>query len=56
MNSIDEIIQLYKRDIDLTIIDESLRRTVDERLRALEEFEQFREELRTAAVTVRPTE
>ncbi len=48
VNSIDEIIELYKRDVDVTLIDESLRRTVEERLRALEEFEAFREELRTA--------
>ena len=48
MNSIDEIIELYKRDVDMTLIDASLSRTVEERLRALEEFESFREELRAA--------
>ena len=48
MSSIDEIIELYKRDVDVTLIDESLRRTVEERIRALEEFERFREELREA--------
>ena len=48
MSSIDEIIELYKRDIDVTLIDESLRRTVEERLLALEEFERFREELQSA--------
>ena len=48
MSSIDEIIELYKRDIDTTLLDASLRRTVEERIRALEEFERFREELRTA--------
>jgi len=48
MSSIDEIIELYKRDVDVTLIDESLRRTVEERIRALEEFERFREELRAA--------
>jgi hypothetical protein len=48
VNSIDEIIEVYKKDVDLTLIDESLRRTVDERLRALQEFEQFREELQAA--------
>jgi hypothetical protein len=48
MSSIDDIIEIYKRDIDATMIDESLRRTVDERLRALEDFERFREELRKA--------
>ena len=46
MDSIDEIIQLYKRDVDMTLIDESLRRTVEERIRALEDFERFREELK----------
>jgi hypothetical protein len=48
MSSIDEIIELYERDVDVTLIDESLRRTVEERIRALEEFERFREELREA--------
>jgi hypothetical protein len=48
MNSIDEIIELYKRDVDTTLIDASLRRTVEERIRALEEFERFREELQAA--------
>jgi hypothetical protein len=48
MDSISEIIEIYKRDIDVTLLDESLRRTPEERLRALEEFEQFREELRIA--------
>ena len=48
MNSIDEIIELYKRDIDVTLLEENLRRTVEERILALDEFEQFREELRRA--------
>lgn len=48
MNSLDEIIAVYMRDVDVTLIDASLRRTVEERLRALEEFEEFREELRAA--------
>jgi hypothetical protein len=48
MNSIDEIIELYKRDVDLTLIDAALRLTVEERIQALEEFERFREELRAA--------
>ena len=41
VNSIDEIIQLYKRDIDVTLLEETLRRTVEERLQALEEFERW---------------
>ena len=48
MNSIDEIIELYKRDIDVTLLDESLKRTVEERIQALEDFESFIEELRQA--------
>ena len=48
MNSIDEIIEIYKRDVDVTLIDEMLKLTVEERIRRLEEFEQFREELRAA--------
>jgi hypothetical protein len=48
MNSIDEIIELYRRDIDETLLEASLRRTVEERILALEEFERFREELHAA--------
>jgi hypothetical protein len=48
VNSIDEIIELYKRDVDVTLIDEMLKLSVEERIRRLEEFEAFREELRTA--------
>jgi hypothetical protein len=48
MNSIDEIVELYKRDVDVTLMDAWLRLTVEERIRALEEFERFREELRAA--------
>jgi hypothetical protein len=48
MDSMDEIIELYKRDIDVTLLDANLDKTVEERIRALEEFEAFREELREA--------
>jgi hypothetical protein len=48
VNSLDEIIELYKRDVDMTLIEASLRLSVEERIRALEEFERFREELHTA--------
>ena len=48
MNSIDEIIELYKKDVDRSLIDACLRRSVEERIRALEEFEEFREELKAA--------
>jgi hypothetical protein len=55
MNSIDEIIEIYKRDIDVTLLDACLRRTVEERILALEEFERFREELREATGKKRDT-
>lgn len=45
MDSMDLVIEVYKRDVDVTLLDAQLRRTVEERIRALEEFEQFREEL-----------
>jgi hypothetical protein len=48
MNSIDTVIELYKRDVDLTLIDAALQRTVEEPILALEEFERFREELHGA--------
>lgn len=49
MSSIDEIIEIYKRDVDVTLLEECLKRTPEERIRALEEFERFREDLRAAA-------
>ena len=35
-NSIDEIIEIYKRNVDVSLLDECLKRTVEERLRMLE--------------------
>jgi hypothetical protein len=48
MSSLDDIIEVYKRDLDMTLLEASLQRTVEERIRDLEEFERFREELQTA--------
>jgi hypothetical protein len=48
MSSIDEIIALYKKDVDMTLIDAMLRLTVEERLQRLQDFERFREELKAA--------
>ena len=44
----DEVIDLYKRDIDLTLIRASLQRTPEERILALEDFGRFLDELRAA--------
>ena len=46
MNSIDEIIEIYKRDVDITMIDENLKRTVAERMQTLEAMAEFVEECR----------
>jgi len=48
MDSVDAIIEIYKRDVDKTLLEASLQRTVEERIRALEEFEIFRKELQSA--------
>ena len=47
-SSIDDIIDLYKRDVDRTLIRERLRRSVEERLEDLMELQRFAEELRRA--------
>jgi len=47
-NSLNEIIEQYMLDVDMTLIEEALRRTVEERIQALEEFDRFREELQAA--------
>ena len=39
MSSIDLIIELYKKDVDRTLIRENLKLTVGERLRKLEEMQ-----------------
>ena len=46
VDSMDLVIEEYKKHVDQTLIDECLKRTVEERIRALEEFEEFREEMR----------
>jgi len=55
MSSIDEIVAMYKRDVDISLIEESLRRSVEERIQALEDFERFRVELRSATERTRDT-
>ena len=45
-DSLDPVIEAYKTGIDMTLIRENLRRTPEERLRALEQLQTFAEELR----------
>ena len=47
VNSMDLVIDEYKKHIDQSLLDECLRRTVEERIQALEEFQEFLEELRS---------
>jgi hypothetical protein len=48
-SSIEDILELYKKDVDRTLLREQLRKTPDERVRELVEFERFAEALRDAA-------
>ena len=42
---LDAVIEAYKKDVDLTLIRENLRLTVDQRFRQLMELQRFAEEL-----------
>lgn len=44
----DPVIEAYKKDVDVTLIRENLRLTVDQRFRQLMKLQQFAEELRRA--------
>ena len=44
----DPMIEAYKRDIDMTLLRENLRRSVDERVRNLIALQQLAEEARRA--------
>jgi hypothetical protein len=47
-DSVQKIIELYKRDVDRTLIRENLKLTAEERLLKLQNFVEFAEELRKA--------
>jgi len=47
-NDLDPIIEAYKKDIDVTLIRENLRLTVDQRFQQLMKLQQFAEDLRRA--------
>jgi len=51
----DPVVDAYKSGIDLSLIRENLRRTPEERIRALQQLQEFAEELRRAGkVSSRP--
>ena len=45
---IDPVIEAFKKDVDVTLIRENLRLTVDQRFQQLMKMQQFAEELRRA--------
>lgn len=50
---VDPIIEVYKRDVDRTLLIENLKRTVEERFLRLMELQRFAEELRRAGAEAR---
>jgi hypothetical protein len=47
-NSMDDVIEVYMRDIDRTLLRENLKLTVDERFQKFERFMEYVYELREA--------
>ena len=47
----DPVIEAYKKDIDVTLLDENLKLTVEQRILNLQSFVEFALELRKAAKT-----
>ncbi len=52
-SSIDDIIELYKRDVDRTLLRENLKLTPTERLQKLMQMQAFVEEVRRAGRELR---
>ena len=52
-SSIDDIIDLYKKDVDRTLIRENLKLTPEERLEKAQQMAQMAEELREAGRRIR---
>jgi len=49
-SSIDDIIELYKRDVDRTLLRENLKLTVEQRFEQLMNMQRFVEEARRASL------
>jgi hypothetical protein len=54
-DSIQAVIELYKKDVDRALIRHNLKLTVEERLLNLQNFNQFAEEFRNAGKKLRKT-
>ena len=48
VKDLDPVIEAYKKDIDVTLIRENLRLTVDQRFQQLMKLQQFAGDLRSA--------
>ena len=48
VQDLDPVIEAYKKDIDVSLIRENLRLTVDQRFQQLMKLQQFAEDLRRA--------
>jgi hypothetical protein len=53
-NDSDPVIDAYKPGIDRTLLRENLRRSPEERIRALQQLQRFAEELRKGGRQIRP--
>jgi hypothetical protein len=52
----DPVIEVYKKDVDRTLLRENLKLTVEDRLRKLVDFTRFLDEMRRAGRTLRERE
>jgi len=52
-SSIDDIIELYKKDVDRALIRENLKLTPTQRLQQLEDAQRFAEEVRASGERAR---
>jgi hypothetical protein len=52
-SSLDEVIDLFKKDVDYTLIAENLKLTPEERVRRLQKFMEFLEEAHAAGRRMR---
>jgi hypothetical protein len=48
VNSMDLVIAEYKKHVDVSLLEENLKRTPEERIQAIEEFNEFREQMQSA--------
>lgn len=50
---VDPVIEFYKQGVDRTLIRENLRRSPEDRLRALQALQTFADEVRRAGAAIR---